>query len=68
MLKTFTRPAMIFIPFLLGALFPQVHVLNDIYRFSGLIVIFFRDKNDIGIRQFSVILILVQIFYLDVLS
>lgn len=29
MLKTFTRPAMIFIPFLLGALFPQVHVLND---------------------------------------
>ena len=29
MLKTFTRPAMIFIPFLLGVLFPQAHVLND---------------------------------------
>ena len=42
----------------------QVHIPNDIYRFSGLIVIFFRDKNDIGIRQFSVILILVQIFYI----
>ncbi len=29
MWKTFTRPAMIFIPFLLGILFPQAHVLND---------------------------------------
>ena len=29
MLKTLIRPAMIFIPFLLGTLFPQAHVLND---------------------------------------
>lgn len=29
MLKTLTRPAMIFIPFLLGVLFPQAHILNE---------------------------------------
>lgn len=29
MLKTLIRPAMLFIPFVLGAFFPQVHVLND---------------------------------------
>ncbi|MBQ7402564.1 MAG: hypothetical protein IJW05_03900 [Lentisphaeria bacterium] len=29
MLKTLLRPAMIFIPFLLGACFPQAHVLNE---------------------------------------
>ena len=29
MWKTFVRPAMIFIPFLLGTLFPAAHVLND---------------------------------------
>ncbi len=29
MWKTLTHPAMIFIPFLLGALFPQAHILND---------------------------------------
>lgn len=29
MLKVFLRPAMIFIPFLLGVCFPQAHILND---------------------------------------
>lgn len=29
MLKIFLRPAMIFIPFLLGILFPQAHILNE---------------------------------------
>lgn len=29
MWKTFTRPAMIFVPFLLGMLFPEAHALND---------------------------------------
>lgn len=44
MWKTLTRPAMIFVPFLLGAFCPQAHVLNDpplnIVRWALCIMIF----------------------------
>ncbi len=44
MIKTLTRPAMIFIPFILGVCFPQVHVLNkppvNIIRYVLMIMVF----------------------------
>ena len=44
MWKTFIRPAMIFIPFILGTLFPQAHVLNkppiNLVRWTLIIMMF----------------------------
>ena len=41
----------------------QIHVLDRIDRLASLVVIIFRDENNIGIRQFFIILLFVQIFH-----